>query len=147
MYCARCKKSFCWCCMGTQEEKDKRCWCGFPMCPMLPFNSLCTNLLLTLVAFIICPVVMAVGPFIYAVVIGIYYAPKYIIKHCSGCNSNAGIVLLAIIVSWVIILPILIVLAAIAAALAVVFGTLMFWFCCFCYLIIVTKNICRFVKR
>ena len=151
MNCARCRHSFCWCCMESNASHDARCCgTGFPMCPRLPFNSLCVNLLLTLVAFILCPAVMLIGPIVYALVCGLFMAPasladkfRYSCGNCSCCPAW----FFAILVSWLFLLPLCLVAGVIASALAVVFGTLLFWFCCLCYLCIVLKNSCRFCRR
>ena len=143
MNCSRCKTGFCWSCMGTDEDHDKRCGgCPIPLCPRLP-HAMCINLLITFAAILLCPLVFALGPIIAALGYGLIFAPIQMYDAWKyGCCRNTRCLgaLLAILTGWLLVLPICLTLAIIFASLACTIGTVVFWFCSFSYLIILTKN-------
>ena len=145
MYCIRCKTGFCWSCMNSPCANENRYLCGcapIPMCPMIPL-SMCANLLITLAAIILCPLVMVLFPIGVALYMGFYQVPYEInrsFKYSYSCTVRFFGCLLGIAVGWLLALPLFIVLALLVGALASTIGTVCFWFCCICYLTILTKN-------
>ena len=142
MHCTRCNTGFCWSCMETDKVHDSRCG-GFAFCPRLPY-SMCVNLLITVIAFILCPIFMILGPIIFSVYLSLYQVPRELkskFKYdcdCGRCAAKFWAYLIGILLT-----PIFLALAIPVSALLLVFGTLAFWFCCVAYLCILTKNICK----
>ena len=82
MKCEWCKYDFCWSCMN--EEKHclaKICW--IPLCPRLPFN-MCINFMITLLAILLAPLFMTLGPFIFAAIMALYEIPRKIVYSAYG---------------------------------------------------------------
>ena len=77
MYCSRCKVYFCWSCMATDQECNGR-FC-IPLCPRLPF-ALCINLLITIGAILLCPLVFTLGPIIAAIIAGLCTGPAEVCR-------------------------------------------------------------------
>ena len=141
MNCTRCNTGFCWSCMETDEVHDSRCG-GFAFCPRLPY-SMCVNLLITVAAFLLCPIVMVLAPIIGALYLSLYQLPRELkrkLKYRCGCGRGAKCWAYLI---GILLTPIFILISLPFAALLLVFGTLVFWFCCIAYLCILTKNICK----
>ena len=110
----------------------------------MPFNSILVNLLITSLAVILCPLVMLVAPFCAAFIYGMKAAADAYNSLASDCRCICPISTLVALLVAIIVIPIYLVLAAIAAGFTVVFGSLAFWFCCMCYICIVIKNTLKF---
>ena len=143
MECLRCNYDFCWSCMSKEGSCDIN---GFPLCPRLPF-SMCANVTITIVAFLLAPIVLALGPLI--AVIGwifilpykVYQGNKY--KFCGyrrNCLQKTCCIIASVLVSWIILLPLVIILAIFVSALAGTIGTIVFEILCIVYIFRLTKN-------
>ena len=144
MACLRCNYDFCWSCMS----KEGSCAVGgFPLCPRLPY-SMCTNLTITLVAFLLAPLVLSLGPILVGIIYGIFVQPYHVYQACKrnccgyrrNCLQRTGCILVSVLVSWLLLLPLVLSLAAIVSALAGTIGTLVFEVLCLVYIARLTKN-------
>ena len=138
MQCYRCKTDFCWCCMGKLSDHQQ--W--YKICPQLPYSK-CVNVMVTLVVVILMPIILLIVPILYSFMVGFYYAPTWILrrlKRKKRINSPCVRWTLALVISFLVLLPLSIVLSAVVALLLVVLGTLPAWFLCFSYLWRLTTN-------
>ena len=148
MACLRCNYDFCWSCMS---KEDSCVLCNaIPICPRLPY-SMCTNLMITLVSFILAPIVLTLGPLLVGLIFGMIVVPQQIYAKkkydCCGyqrnCLKQASLILLCILVSWVFILPLILSLAILVSGLAGSIGTIVFWILCLVYVFRLTSNTIR----
>ena len=75
MACLRCNYDFCWSCM-SKEGSCVLCD-ALPICPRLPY-SMCANLMITLAAFILAPIVLTLGPILAGLIYGMFFVPQWI---------------------------------------------------------------------
>ena len=149
MKCEWCKFDFCWSCMN-EESKCLAKICCIPLCPRLPFN-LCINFMITLLAILLAPLFLTIGPFIAATVMALYEIPRKIVTSaygypryiCKGRNMKGNKmwkIPLIVVMSIVFILPLSLVLAALLACLLGTIGLVLFWSLCLIYIVITTRN-------
>ena len=149
MACLRCNYDFCWSCMSKEGSCEIK---GFPLCPRLPY-SMCVNLLITLGAFLLAPIVLTLAPILAGIVFGLVEMPRQIyekLKYKCGfnyrntnCATKTCVILLSILIGWIFVLPLILALAVLASALLGSIGTLVFWTLCIVYLVRLTGNTVR----
>ena len=138
MKCYRCKTEFCWSCM--EKMSDHQSW--YKVCPQLPYAK-CTNILITAVVFLLMPLILLLVPIVYSFMVGIYFAPVLFSRCMRRRNRRMTPCCrwaLAYFISVLLILPISIVLGAIASVFMVVIGLIPAWFLCISYIWRLTAN-------
>ena len=143
MNCFRCHHDFCWCCMGQWRNHNH--W--YSLCPKLPF-SICVNILLVLLAMILMPAIFTLGPLGAA----IYFFFSTVFKLSKGCRIfkksryDRGCrcfsdYLIWFLVGLIVILPLYLAVAAVAAALLLGLASVPAIYYGFAYIIRVTYNV------
>ena len=143
MNCYRCNYDFCWCCMSKYRGHNR--W--YSLCPSLPF-SICANIILVLLAMIFMPLIFTLGP----IGVAIYYFFVTVHKisrnwwifrpsrNRRGCRRVADY-LIYILVGIVLILPLYLMIAAIASGLLLALASVPAIYYGFAYIFRVTYNV------
>ena len=126
MICSRCGYDFCWSCMG---EEGKCQICCIPYCPRFEF-SLCIAITLTILGFLLAPIVFTILPLIYGVIFGLIVLPyKLYGKFKRKISSTCGRIILGVFItllSWIFGLPITITIGVLVACVVGPLATIAF---------------------